>query len=827
MKCMEPNSGTEVCPHCGYAGERERLPHVLRPGTILKDQYLLGEPLGQGGFGITYIARDLNLDIRVAIKEYYPNGYAVRNISISDRVTITDERMRLDIQKGKDSFLKEARTLARFRETAGIVDVLNFFEANDTAYIVMEYLDGETLGHRLKRKLFTAAEIFERMGPVFNTLEKIHMQDVVHRDISPDNIMIMPDGSLKLMDFGAARLMNYVDQRSVSVVLKAGYAPLEQYSTKGEQGPWTDVYALCATIYKCITGKTPADPHDRLMGEAVPWPSELGLPISVRQENALKQGMAIFLKDRFQTIGELRSTLRKEDSDSMVSGPITLEPKSSDDRTVALPRKQQTPSAEKKPVKKPQKEPEAKPQQDGKQSRVKPAQKKEANSKKRRSPYLWIGGAVLGLIVLSLVLVALLDGKQKKGAVGTLASAETPNAPETSLPTLATTPASTADTPDPVETDSTAPTVVLSDDPNALIEPTAEMIAGAVGGELIKSDVSLLHGPSTNTTIIATGLKSGTKLTVYAEDGEFYFLMVNETKKYGYISKKFVTLLSALGETSTGSDQPEGTVRGTISASNLALREGPGVTNKSLGQYYEGKLVYIYHQEGDYYYVLVAGTDVKGYMSAQFIKVEEGKTVPKTPKSAAPVVTSAPVTPRPATPTPTPTPSPTPTLTPTAQMSDWTEWSTYMPPAEAAEWQAKTQYRYRENTVDSYTWSHFNEDTTGSWLEGTCRDKQTEGNYDAYYITYNNKITYGDWFRMSVESFENTDRFNLDYYAVTDENGAITSYMARLRYYEGSATFVRYGSWSDWIDDNENMPANNPPSVDVERRTVTRYRYYL
>ncbi len=194
---------------------------------------------------------------------------------------------------------------------------------------------------------------------------------------------------------------------------------------------------------------------------------------------------------------------------------------------------------------------------------------------------------------------------------------ETPEADNTPTP----------DTPDPGSANSPAPTVALSDDPNALLEPTAEMIAGAAEGKLTKSGVNMRQGPSTNTTIIATGLKSGTKLTVYAEDGDFYFLQVNETKKYGYIAKKFVKLLTALGETSTGNDQPEGTIRGKITAPNLALREGPNVTSKSLGQYYEGKLVYIFYQEGDYYYVLVAGTEVKGYMSAQFIKADS--EVPK------------------------------------------------------------------------------------------------------------------------------------------------------------------------------------------------------
>ena len=174
----------------------------------------------------------------------------------------------------------------------------------------------------------------------------------------------------------------------------------------------------------------------------------------------------------------------------------------------------------------------------------------------------------------------------------------------------------------PAPSDTPAPTITLADDPNALTEPTAKMIAGAAQGVLTKSGVNMRQGPSTSTTILATGLKTGTKLTVYAEDGDFYFLMVNETKKYGYIAKKFVKLNSVLGETSDGSDQPEGTIVGIITSSVMYLREGPAVTAKSIGQYNEGKKVYIYYLEGDYYYVLVAGTQEKGYMSAQFVKAD-------------------------------------------------------------------------------------------------------------------------------------------------------------------------------------------------------------
>ncbi len=247
---------------------------------------------------------------------------------------------------------------------------------------------------------------------------------------------------------------------------------------------------------------------------------------------------------------------------------------------------------------------------------------------------------------------------------------DTPAPTDTPEPTPTETPTPT-DTPEPTPTDTPEPTDTdgLQDDPNALTEPTAEMIAGAAEGKLTKSDVTMRQGPSAGTTIIASGLISGTEVTVYAEDGDYYFLLVNETNKYGYIVKEFVKLLSALGETSDGSDQPEGTVRGTITSSNLALREGPSVTSKSLGQYYEGKLVYIFYQEGEYYYVQVAGTDMKGYMSAQFIQAES--EVPEKPSDPTPTETPEPTpseTPE-ATETPEPSPSETPEASDTPEPS--------------------------------------------------------------------------------------------------------------------------------------------------------------
>ena len=325
MKCMMPLGTDGVCPCCGYAFDKnaEKPPHILPSGTILRDRFLLGEPLGQGGFGITYIGRDLVLDIRVAVKEYFPAGYVSRSVGESFTVHPMGESQKDFIEKGKTRFLQEAKVLAQLHRISGVVEVRDFFEENGTAYIVMEYLEGEDLRNVLKRRKFSAEEIFTLMDPVFHALEKVHAKNIIHRDISPDNIMMLTDGTLTLMDFGAARLANFSDQRSISVVLKAGYAPEEQYRAKGKQGPWTDIYALCVTIYKCITGITPDDALERLVDDQIKWPSELGYPITVEQENVLKKGMSVIAKDRFQSLGELIAALNvKKDSDKIHQAEI-------------------------------------------------------------------------------------------------------------------------------------------------------------------------------------------------------------------------------------------------------------------------------------------------------------------------------------------------------------------------------------------------------------------------------------------------------------------------------------------------------------------------
>lgn len=309
MRCMCMFEKGDICPKCGEIKPQKKLPHLLLPGTILKERYLVGYALGQGGFGITYIGCDLVLNLRVAIKEYYPNGSVNRNIDVSSEVTVTDSTKTQSHEEGKDKFLREARVLAEFHEEEGIVDVRDYFKENNTAYIVMEYLDGVTLQQCIEHRLIDPELMVKMIRPVIHALEKVHERQVIHRDISPDNIMVLKSGKLKLMDFGAARQVDFSDHKSLSVVLKMGFAPVEQYRSRGSLGPWTDVYALCATLYACMTGKVPENSVDRAMGSTMQWPSEMGVPVSKAMEEVLKKGMEIPWKERYQSMEELLDAL--------------------------------------------------------------------------------------------------------------------------------------------------------------------------------------------------------------------------------------------------------------------------------------------------------------------------------------------------------------------------------------------------------------------------------------------------------------------------------------------------------------------------------------
>lgn len=289
--------------------------HLLPAGTMLNNRYEIVRSLGEGGFGITYLGHNTVLDIPVAIKEFYPKGYASRMVTQNLTVTITDKTKNAYFDKWKMKFLTEARMLAKFASLPGIVNVHDFFEQNGTAYIVMEYLDGITLKHYVEKNgpMETTA-FFKSLIPVLKSLSRIHEQGLIHRDISPDNLMLMDDGFLKLYDFGAAREYSEATQSTYSVIIKPHFAPEEQYRSKGNQGPWTDVYSICATIYYSITGVVPDDSLERVYRDELKRPSVFGVDISPKIEAVLLKGMNVRSTDRYDSVIPLVNAFEEADS---------------------------------------------------------------------------------------------------------------------------------------------------------------------------------------------------------------------------------------------------------------------------------------------------------------------------------------------------------------------------------------------------------------------------------------------------------------------------------------------------------------------------------
>lgn len=316
MKCMRKKEDKDgICPYCHFDLKAYNSPtKYLQPGVVLDGTYMVGMPLGRpGGFGITYIGKDLKLKATVAIKEYAPSGLFMRNSNGNH--TILSDQNKEAFEKGRKRFLDEARTLAKFDGREGIVSVKTIFEENDTAYLVMEYVDGEDFGTYIEKQggKLSASLVFQMMKPVMRTLDEIHKDNVIHRDISPENIMVTKKSKMKLIDFGAAKDLTNVSEQTLSVILKQGYAPEEQYQPNGKQGAWTDVYALCATMYRAITGQKPENALERREADTLKRPSQLGILIEEEQEKALMKGLAVRAKDRWQSVGQLYHALFREE----------------------------------------------------------------------------------------------------------------------------------------------------------------------------------------------------------------------------------------------------------------------------------------------------------------------------------------------------------------------------------------------------------------------------------------------------------------------------------------------------------------------------------
>jgi serine/threonine protein kinase len=304
--CFEEVSA-DTCPYCGFnrAGYMHD-PITLEVGSVLDKRYLIGGVIGKGGFGITYLAYDLKLDTKIAVKEYYPMGVAIRNPG-SMKVSVSNKDSEVSFKSGAEKFYNEAKVVARFNGNPNIVSVHDFFYENDTVYFTMGYLKGETLKSYLKKTRITEGQAVRVMQDISNALMASHSMNILHRDISPDNIMLCDDGSIKLLDFGAARQVMAEQSQSLSVILKQGYAPLEQYQKRGKQGPWTDIYALGATIYHSLTGVSIDDPMTRLEEDAEFASNKYG--ISDKLWAIIKKSMMIKIEDRYQDIFELKKDL--------------------------------------------------------------------------------------------------------------------------------------------------------------------------------------------------------------------------------------------------------------------------------------------------------------------------------------------------------------------------------------------------------------------------------------------------------------------------------------------------------------------------------------
>lgn len=324
LGCMQViDDISKPCPYCGFLRARYQMPPNSIPlCEILKGKYLMGRVIGVGGFGMTYVGWDLYQSKRVCIKEYFPRGVAQRDTSVSIStqysyntyssmsvmMTKNDERIRHAYVKGLEAYIQEAEILSKFYMMPGIVSVRDFFYGNATAYIVMEYIEGTDLRKLAKAngKKLPPEILLPMLQDVIKALDAVHKVGIIHRDISPDNIMVTPSLQAKVIDFGAAKNQGTIEN---SILLKHGYAPIEQYDRNGNQGPWTDVYSICASIYHLLTGLKLQKAYDRIADDQVVSLRTLGVPVTEAEDQTILKGLSVQTLERFQTMEEFYQSL--------------------------------------------------------------------------------------------------------------------------------------------------------------------------------------------------------------------------------------------------------------------------------------------------------------------------------------------------------------------------------------------------------------------------------------------------------------------------------------------------------------------------------------
>lgn len=312
MNCFQEHGEQyDVCPSCGYhRGQPPKELYHLFPETVLAGRYSIGQVLGFGGFGITYKAWDMKLETIVAIKEYYPSGL-VNRIPGQKEVILFAGNKAKEFNYGLERFLDEARNTAKFSAHKNIVNVFEYFEENNTAYFVMEFLDGISLSGYLKENTMDMDGCLSTISCVASALKELHTHGIIHRDVSPDNIFLCLNGNVKLIDFGAARFSANEDS-PMTIILKPGFAPPEQYEKISAQGPWTDIYALGATLYLMLTGRKPEESTDRKTQDSLVPPHEINPEIPENISNTIMKAMALETHLRFAKVEDFEKALNGE-----------------------------------------------------------------------------------------------------------------------------------------------------------------------------------------------------------------------------------------------------------------------------------------------------------------------------------------------------------------------------------------------------------------------------------------------------------------------------------------------------------------------------------
>ncbi len=297
MNQMEDNLST--CPHCGFnEAALKQESYYLTPGTVVGGKYIVGRVLSYGGHTVSYLGMDAEADRKVVVKEYLPSDFSTRSEGEKE-VTIYSGDAQVQFERGLTNFLNEANRIQALGSPEGIARVYDCIAENDTGYVVSEYIQGQTLKDILATgKKYTPEEAAAFISKILTGLSKVHPMNIVHCDIAPETIMVTDSGEIKLLDFGATRYVTTANSKSLAIILKQGYAPEEMYRSSGKRGPWTDVYALGAVMYRMITGVVPQEAVERTLVDELKEPSKLGVSIPDNIENALMNALNVYSEER-------------------------------------------------------------------------------------------------------------------------------------------------------------------------------------------------------------------------------------------------------------------------------------------------------------------------------------------------------------------------------------------------------------------------------------------------------------------------------------------------------------------------------------------------